>query len=257
MGLKLFFREYGKGDPIVILHGLFGISDNWTTFGKRMAENHHVFIPDQRNHGQSPHSSLIDYPSMAADLEEFLEDHDLREITLIGHSMGGKTAMQFALDNPGLLKKLIIVDISPRQYPPNVEHQQLLHAMLSVDLSVAQSRGDVEEQLKDKIKSQKLRQFIMKNVYWKDKQHLDWRLNLPGIDENLPHLMDKIESFTTFTKPTLFIRGGLSGYIQDTDTPLIKKLFPMAEVKTIPNAGHWVHADAPDEFYQIVNEFIH
>ncbi|MCX6252757.1 MAG: alpha/beta fold hydrolase [Bacteroidetes bacterium] len=255
MGIKLYFREYGEGDPIVILHGLFGISDNWTTFGKRNAERYHVLIPDQRNHGQSPHSHVFDYPSMAVDLEGFIEDLDLQDIILIGHSMGGKTAMRYALDNPERLKKLIIVDISPRKYPPNMEHLQVIHTMLSTDLSIG-SRRDVENQLKDKIKSQKLRQFIMKNLYWKDKDHLDWRLNLPGIDENLPLLLDKIEPASPFLKPTLFIRGGLSGYIQDMDIPLIKTLFPLAEVKTIPDAGHWVHAEAPEEFYHLVTEFL-
>jgi len=254
--MKLFYHEYGQGIPLIILHGLFGISDNWSTFGKSLKEKYHVYIPDMRNHGRSPRSPVFDFPSMTEDIKEFIDDLGLYNPILMGHSLGGKVAMLLALNNPGLLNKLIVVDVSPRKYTQNTEHLQLLNAMLSTDLSIAHSRSDVENQMKDKIKDQRLRQFIFKNIYWRDNDKLDWRLNLPVLNANLSLMFGGIESVTLFTKPTLFIRGGLSNYIRVNDIEIIRKNFPETVIKTLASAGHWVHADAPEEFYSIVIDFL-
>ena len=254
--MKLFYREYGQGIPFIILHGLFGISDNWSTFGKLLKDKYHVYIPDMRNHGRSPHSPVFDFPSMAEDIKEFIEELGLDDPILMGHSLGGKVAMLLALNNPGLLNKLIVVDVSPQAYTQNTEHLQLLNAMLSTDLSIAHSRSDVENQMKDKIKNQRLRQFILKNIYWKDNDKLDWRLNLPVVNANLPLILGGIESVALFTKPTLFIRGELSDYIKENDIEIIRKNFPEAIIKTLASAGHWAHADAPEEFYSTVTDFL-
>jgi pimeloyl-ACP methyl ester carboxylesterase len=254
--MKLFFRHFGTGSPVVILHGLFGLSDNWVTFGRRLGEHYSVYIPDLRNHGQSPHSKVFDFPSLENDLMEMVEENGLDNIFLIGHSLGGKTAMIFTIHHPDLVKKLVVADISLRKSPPDREHQQLLNSMINVDFSAAKSRSDVEKQLIERINSPKLRQFLLKNVYWRDRHSLDWRLNLHSINENLPAIFEEIKIPGMYSGPVLFIRGGLSDYILDSDLGDLKKKFPGAEVKTIANASHWVHADAPGEFYDLVKGFL-
>ena len=254
--MKLFYRHFGAGQPVIILHGLFGLSDNWVTFGRQLAEHYSVYIPDLRNHGQSPHSKVFDFPSLENDLAEMVDERGLEKIFLIGHSLGGKTAMFFTLHYPELVSKLVVVDISLRKSPPNREHQQLLNAMLSVDFTGARARSDVEKQLEAQVKSTKLRQFLMKNVYWRDRHSLDWRLNLGAINENLLSIFEGVDVSGVFPGPALFIRGGLSDYVRDTDIGDLKMKFPGAEVKTIANASHWVHADAPGEFFSLVKNFL-
>jgi len=254
--MKLFTRQFGTGYPVIILHGLFGLSDNWVTFGRQLAEQYSVYIPDLRNHGQSPHSSVFDFPSLEEDLLELVESLNTQSIYLLGHSLGGKTAMFFALHHPQLISKLIVVDISLRKSPPNREHQQLLHAMMGVDFSLAKTRSDVERQLAEEVPGLKLRQFLMKNVYWRDRHSLDWRLNLKAVNENLLSIFEGVAVDSTFDKPALFIRGGLSDYILDDDVEALKLKFPGSSVTTIANASHWVHADAPGEFFNIVKEFL-
>ena len=254
--MKLFCRQFGTGKPVVILHGLFGLSDNWVTFGRILGEHYAVYIPDLRNHGQSPHSSTFDFPSLEDDLMRLIEEFDLENIFLIGHSLGGKIAMYFSLHHPGLVRKLVVVDISLRKSPPDKEHQQLLDAMISVDFTMAKSRSDVDVQLKSTVKSEKLRQFLLKNVYWRDRYSLDWRLNLAAINQNLLSVFEGVEGEGIFSGPTLFVRGGLSDYIADADLPSLQMKFPGAEVKTIVNASHWVHADAPGEFLEVVRHFL-
>ena len=254
--MKLFFRTYGQGPPIIILHGLFGLSDNWVTIGKKLASNYTVYIPDLRNHGQSPHSPVFDFPSLEDDLLEFIETHELEKPVIIGHSLGGKTAMFFALHMPDHVGKLVVVDISLRKYPHNVEHQTLIDAMLHVDMDAATSRSDVEKQLIPLVSSPKLRQFLMKSVYWRETNRLGWRLNVKAINESLHAIFEGVDISGTFPGPALFVRGGLSTYVSDDDIELIKKKFPAAVVRTIPMASHWVHADAPGEFYDILSEFL-
>jgi len=254
--MKLFFRREGEGKPLVILHGLFGLSDNWMSFARMLASGFSVYVPDLRNHGRSAHSSVFDFYCMEDDLLEFLEDQHLPNIILMGHSLGGKISMNFALRHPGMVQKLIVVDISPRKYTSRKEHQNLIDAMQAVDFSVAKSRTDVDRQLSEHLADIKLRQFLMKNVYWRNRTVLDWRLNLKSINENLPAVSEGIDISGTYTGPALFIRGGLSSYIRDADVNGIKEKFPGAELVTIANASHWVQADAPGEFHEIVRKFL-
>jgi pimeloyl-ACP methyl ester carboxylesterase len=241
---------------MVILHGLFGISDNWMSIARILGERYTVYVPDLRNHGQSQHSAGFDFDVLADDLLELTEDYSLENPVLIGHSLGGKTAMYFTLQHPQSVKKLVVVDISLRKTPVNMEHQQLIDAMLKVDFSFCRSRSDVEKQLEVHVPSQRIRQFLLKSVYWRDRETLDWRLNLKSINENLSNLFDFPGMTGVYSGPTLFIRGGRSDYIRDPDMTEIKRKFPGALLKTLPDAGHWVHADSPGEFIEALNDFL-
>jgi esterase len=254
--MKLFCRQFGKGDPVMILHGLFGLSDNWVTFGRQLGEHYTVYIPDLRNHGQSPHSRVFDFPSLENDLAEMLDEIGVDQISLVGHSLGGKISMYYALHHPDLVKKLVVVDISLRKSPPDPEHQMLLNAMLAVDFCMARSRTDVDAQLKQQVQSSRLRQFLLKNVYWRDRDHMDWRPDLEAINENLLSIYEGVNDAGIYKGPALFIRGGLSEYIRDSDIAALEMKFPGAEVHTIANASHWVHADAPGEFFSVVKKFL-
>ena len=254
--MKLFFHDFGEGPPLIILHGLFGVSDNWVTIGRKLSEHFHVYIPDLRNHGHSPHSPVFDFPALEDDLLEFIETHELEKPVLMGHSLGGKTAMHFALHQPHIVEKLIVVDISLRKYPHNEEHQMLINAMLDADLAEARTRGDVEKLLARTIESRKLRQFVLKNIYWRERGKMGWRLNIKAINENLHAVFEGVTVSGEYGGPSLFIRGGLSKYVSDEDIETIKKKFPGSVVMTIAQATHWVHADAPGEFYEIVRDFL-
>lgn len=257
--MELFYRRYGKpGDqPLIILHGLFGISDNWVTFGRRIAdEGFDVIIPDQRNHGQSPHSDTFNYLAMTDDLLELIDFLDIDPPVLLGHSMGGKVAMRFALENQAMVKRLEIVDISLKAYGDRPHHRNIIKSMQSVDLSAIKSRGEAEQQLREKIREERIRQFLLKNLHWKDKDTLEWRINLDGIAANLNQMFDGIRTDEKFQKPSLFIRGGASDYILPEDYPKIRNNFPNAEILTIEHASHWVHAEAPEQFYQISSGFL-
>ena len=253
--MKLFCRQFGTGPPMVILHGLFGISDNWASIARALGEKYTVYVPDLRNHGQSPHSQVFDFNVMENDLLELTEESGLDRLVLMGHSLGGKIAMYFALHHPQKIKRLIIVDISLRRTGVNNEQQALLDAMQKVDFSMVHSRSDVERQLEVYVQSRRLRQFLLKNVYWRNNKTLDWRLNLPAINENLLNIFEGVQVSGKYTGPVLFIRGGNSGYITDEDLEELKNKFPGAVVKTIPKAGHWVHADSPGEFLKAVRAF--
>jgi len=254
--MKLYYREFGQGSPVIILHGLFGQSDNWVTIGRRIADQFHVFIPDQRNHGQSPHTTIHSFPAMADDLSGFIEELQIENPILIGHSMGGKVAMTYALENPLKVKKLAIVDISPRRYPERITHTQVISQMLSINLESLTSRSEVEKILQSRITDKRVQMFIMKNLYYKLHGKLAWRLNLDAINQSMDMLFDGIKSENCFSGPALFIRGGNSDYVHDTDIPLIKSLFPEASIKTISGASHWVHADAPEELCFILSSFL-
>ena len=255
--MKLNFKKFGTGQPLIILHGLFGSLDNWQTLGKQFAENFTVFLVDQRNHGQSPHSKEWNYEVMVDDLMELMKDENIENPIVIGHSMGGKTAMLFAVRNPGILRKLIVADMAPKYYEPH--HQQIIQALTAVDFDKVKSRKEVEEILFKYIKDLGTMQFLLKNIYWEDLENkiLGWRFNLEVISENIKTVGMAIpENKPAEHLPALFIRGGKSDYIQDKDKESIKKIFPLAEIKTIENAGHWVHAEAPAEFYNMVIQFI-
>jgi pimeloyl-ACP methyl ester carboxylesterase len=241
---------------MVILHGLFGISDNWVSIARELGDQYTVYVPDLRNHGQSQHSPVFDFPAMEDDLLEITEDFNLKKIILLGHSLGGKTAMYFTLHHPEMIRKLIVVDMSLRKATVNKEHQMLIDAMLKVDFTKASARSDVELQLASTIHSHRLRQFLLKNVYRRDKETFDWRLNLAAINENLLNIFEGVQASGKFEGPVLFIRGGRSEYIMEEDIAELTNKFPGALVKTIPEAGHWVHTDAPGEFLGIIRGFL-
>ena len=254
--MELFYRHFGSGQPLVILHGIFGISDNWVTIGKRLAEKFSVYIPDQRNHGQSPHSAAFDYHVLAADLEEFLDQHALEDPVIIGHSMGGKVAMRFAMDQPERLHRLVVVDISPRRYPPRPIHQAMLSAMLSVNFDAVRSRSEVASLLEVSVPNPRIRQFILKNLYRPEHGSLAWRPNLNAINEHLADIFEGFDSGIPYDGPALFVAGGRSDYITEEDHSLIRKLFPQASIEVIPEASHWVHADQPDALCALFSRFL-
>ncbi|MFC5270632.1 alpha/beta fold hydrolase [Adhaeribacter terreus] len=253
--MKLHFRTLGEGQPFVIMHGLFGTSDNWQTLGKRFSETHKVYLVDMRNHGRTEHSHEFNYQLMADDILEFVKQENLQNPIIMGHSMGGKAAMNFALQNPEMLERLIVVDIAPKAYP--VHHDQIIEGLKSVDLANLKSRNDADEQLKAYIDEPDVRMFLMKNLYRKEDNSFAWRVNLKAVDENIEKMGSEITSDSPFLKPTLFIRGGRSKYIKPQDEfDSICHLFPNVEIETIEEAGHWVHAEAPDKFYDIVMNFL-
>jgi esterase len=252
--MELFFRVHGEGTPVVILHGLFGSSDNWLTVSKPLAESHKVYLMDLRNHGRSPHSEHFDYNLMVTDLKDFFDQQNLNRVILIGHSMGGKVAMNFSQEFPGYVKKLIVVDISPRQYP--VHHDTILEALTSLDLRNLRSRQEADEHLQKFISEMDVRQFLLKNLYRNEKQEFLWRINLPVIDSNIEKIGDPVYKRQNYPGPVLFIRGGKSRYISDEDIDEISNYFTDFNLTTIEKAGHWVQAEAPAEFLAAVKGFI-
>ena len=253
--MKLNYKEMGHGKPLLILHGLFGTLDNWQTLAKRLAENFNIFLVDLRNHGRSPHAEEHDYDVMADDVLELIEDLQIPTPAIMGHSMGGKVAMKFALKYPTRLTKLIVVDIAPKAYPPH--HDEILDALQSVDLEKATSRKEIEDQLGQKIEDQEVRMFLLKNVYRKENNTYGWRMNLDALQKNYDNISAAITADVPFKKDTLFIKGGRSRYILPEDLyGSIEHLFTQVEVETIPGAGHWVHAEAPDQMYDLVTRFL-
>ncbi len=251
--MKLHFREYGNGRPMVILHGLFGSSDNWLTQAKLFAENYRVLTVDLRNHGLSPHDEAFDYSSMVDDLEEFFRDHDLSGAILIGHSMGGKAAMNFSISHPDAVGKLVIVDIAPRSY--DLEHYVIADGLASIPIDTISSRKEAEEHLATYVSDLGTRQFLLKNLQRMSEGGFSWKMNLPVIREKLANVGVDLISEGTFTKPTLFVRGGNSSYVLDTDIARIKEVFPKAEVQTM-DTGHWVQAEKPEEFVSLVTNWL-
>ena len=255
--MELFYREYGEGQAIIILHGLLGISDNWVGIARKLAkEGFRVLIPDQRNHGQSPHNPVINFYALTDDLSEFIEKKSLAMPVILGHSMGGKVAMRYSLENPGSVSRIIIADTSLRTYVRFNYHLNLIDAMLSVDFSLTSSRKEVEQALSEKIADERLVKFLMKNLYWKEKNLLAWRPDLQAISYHVEDMYDGVFYSTRFEKPALFVRGGKSDYILEEDYPAIYQSFPNALIKTIENGTHWVHADEPAAFYSLLLEFL-
>jgi pimeloyl-ACP methyl ester carboxylesterase len=254
--MQLHYTVEGSGRPLVILHGLFGSLDNWRAQAKELSRLFQVYRLDLRNHGNSPHSDVMDYPAMAEDLREFLSARGLASAFVLGHSMGGKAAMQFATAHPGMVEKLAVVDIAPRDYPP--EHEKIIRALLSVKLENFHSRPEVDAALSKKIPDAAVRRFLMKNLTRGDGSGLRWRMNLKAIEKNYRTLCKTIEPGRGpgFEKPACFIRGAQSNYLTETDHGRIVELFPQAVLVTVPNAGHWVHVDNPPEFAETVIEFL-
>ncbi len=251
--MKLFFRKTGEGSAIVILHGVFGSGDNLFTTAKTLAEKgYEVFLPDARNHGQSPRSEDFNYEVMAADLDELLTENEIKNPILIGHSMGGKTVMQFAANYSNFLK-IIVVDIAPRYYPTH--HNHILAGLNAIPIRDLKSRKEAEEIFSSYVSDLAETQFILKNLYRTD-EGFDWRINIPVIAKNIYQVGSEIPFSKPVVKPALFIRGGDSSYITDEDQIQIKNNFLNAEFVTIEGANHWVHATRPVEFIDNILQFI-
>lgn len=244
----------GSGPPLLILHGYFGMSDNWKALGNRFAENFEVHLIDQRNHGRSFHTDDFDYELLVEDLYDYIAFYNLENINIIGHSMGGKVAMLFSVTFPSLVSKLIVADIAPKYYKPHHEH--ILAALNAVNFNIHNSRKKVEEVLRLYIQEPGIIQFMLKNVYWKTKDKMDFRFNLHSLTVNNSEVGEALPSFTHFDGPTLFLRGEKSNYILPEDEALIKAHFFNANIKTIKNAGHWLHAENPIQFYDEVFSFL-
>jgi esterase len=253
--MQLNYKKVGEGVPLIILHGLFGSLDNWMGIAKTLGEHFEVYILDARNHGQSPHDNEFDYEVMADDLYEFIQEHQIINPIVLGHSMGGKTAMQFAMNYPDVLAKLIVADIAPKAYP--VHHRQIIDGLLSLDFNKIKSRAEADEELSKHISDLSVRQFLLKNLYWIEKEKLAWRFNLPVINQHIEIVGKGLNNIHSFLQPTLFIRGEKSNYILDSDVEEIKRIFPNSEVRTIANSGHWIHAEQPQAFMQIVSDFLY
>jgi esterase len=255
--MKLFYRKYGEGPPLIILHGLYGSSDNWVTIAKNLEQRFTIYLPDLRNHGQSPHSDIHDYDSMRDDIYELSVDLKLKKFFLAGHSMGGKTAISFALKWPEMINGLLIADISPfvnentSQSAYN-QHLTILNAMLSIDLSKIASRKEAEATIMEEIHSEKIKGFILKNLQRGPGNDFSWKLNTPSLLNNLDKIMQGIDRESGFSHqitgfPVIFLRGADSDYLPESDYKDIRKVFPAAEFTTAANAGHWIHSDRPDE----------
>jgi esterase len=250
--MKLHYRELGEGKPLVILHGLFGYSDNWQTHAKKLAEYYRVILVDLRNHGHSDWAEETSYELMAQDVYELCRELQLNNFILLGHSMGGKVAMHFAQQHEDLLEKLVIVDIGMKAYP--MHHEHILAGIHSVDLTNITARSQAEAQMSVHIDSEGVKQFLLKNLYWKEKGNLAWRMNVEVLEREMPNILAAVPDLSV-SIPTLFIRGALSNYILDEDITDIEDVFIDSEVVTIENAGHWVHAEAPSEFLDTLLSF--
>jgi esterase len=251
--MKLLFQEYGAGHPLLILHGFLGSLDNWHTLSKRFGQSWRVLAVDQRNHGRSPHSNVFTIDAMAGDLAELLDLRAIPSAFVLGHSMGGKTAMQFALTFPERVDKLIVVDIAPRSYPRL--HDEILDAMRSVKLTGIRSRQQVDDELSKKIREFALRQFLMKNLGRTERGTFFWRANLDVLNEHYDEIAQEIRADKPFLRPTLFLKSNRSSYIFESDTPAMAHLFPNMQIVGF-DTGHWIHAEAPDRFFEVVRSFL-
>ena len=252
--MKLHFQETGEGQSLIILHGLFGSSDNWLTVARELAADYKIYLADLRNHGDSPHSENFTYADMADDLAEFVHDQQIKDPVVIGHSMGGKAAMRFSTEHPELVKKLVVVDIAPRYYPPH--HQGILEGLKSIDTENIKSRKEADEALAKYVKELGVRQFLLKNLSRNEKGGYEWKMNLPVIDQKIENVGEGLSEDARFDKPVLFINGAKSDYIRKKEEELIFTIFPQATIETIQGAGHWVHAEKTEEFVALLRSFL-
>ncbi len=248
------FGEEETGTPLLVLHGLFGMLDNWGTFGKEMGELFPVHLMDLRNHGRSFHSEEMAHNDLAADILHYMDFHGIEKANLLGHSLGGKAVMQFAIKHPMRVGKLIVADISPKAYPPH--HQAIIKALESVDFEKLGSRGEVEAVLAEYIREKPVIQFLAKNLYWTEEKKLNWRFNLKTLSEKYNDFVGNAISYGVFLGDTLFLAGDRSNYILPQDEFQIKQQFPHSKIIKVANAGHWLQADNPVDFTKYVQEFL-
>jgi esterase len=253
--MDLHCDTLGTGPDLVILHGLFGSGDNWRSIAKALSDRYRLHLLDLPNHGRSPWIRQQSYPALAQAVTEWMTAHDIHQGTLIGHSMGGKVAMQMALNStdPGF-NKLVIVDIAPREYPPH--HQDIFRALTNIDLSGHTSRSSVDEALQDGIENAGIRQFILKSLYRNEDNQLAWRFNLDALQQQYQPIANSPDFAHSFTGPTLFIKGMNSHYIKADDEAAITERFPNATAKIIEGAGHWPHAEKPTAFLKVLERFL-
>ena len=253
--MRLHANVFGEGKPFIILHGFLGMGDNWKTLGKKISEQgYQVHLIDQRNHGRSGHSDLFNYDVMANDLNEYCEFHNLKDINLLGHSMGGKTVMLFATKFSNRIDHLMVADIGPKYYP--LHHQDILDGLSALDFEVLKSRGSVDQELSAYVPDMGVRMFLLKNLYWKEKGVLGLRLNLNSLIKNASEIGVELRENLVYHGETLFLKGEKSNYIIEDDLVRIERQFPKSEVKEISSAGHWLHAENPNEFLHEVLEFV-
>ena len=250
----LHSKILGTGTPLLILHGFLGMGDNWKTLGNEFANDFQVHLIDQRNHGRSFHSNDFSYELMAKDLKHYCDYHNITNCYIIGHSMGGKTAMLFAIENPLLVEKLIVADIAPKIYPAH--HQYILKALQEVNFDEHNTRSSIEEVLQKYIQEKGVIQFLMKNVHRTKKTSLNYRFNLEVLYNKYEEVVKSNLPNKPFSKPTLFLKGSKSNYIDASDEIAIKSYFPMGKILEISNSGHWLHAENPKEFYSTVMNFL-
>ena len=249
----LYHKIYGEGDPVVIIHGLFGMSDNWSTFAKKLAETHMVILVDVRNHGRSPHFDDFTYQNAAEDIVHLLQENWIYRASIIGHSMGGKIAVQIAADHPDMVEKLIVVDIVPVTY--NGGHEKIISALKHVDLDNMKSRGQVEKILKGDLKDLGVVRFLLKNLSRKKEGGFRWKMNLPVLEKAYLDILD--QPYIDFVDiPTLFIKGDKSDYIKLEDKDILDNLFENYRLITIADAGHWIHVDQPEKLYSTIIAFL-
>lgn len=263
--MELYYKKEGTGPVLVVVHGLYGSSDNWLNIGKRLAKRYTVYLIDQRNHGRSPFADTHTYNDMRNDLHDFFVQHNIEKATVLGHSMGGKTAMWFAADYPEKVEKLVIADIAPKDYmllkndSQFYLHQNILLAMQEIDFTQIKSRSDVDDVMAEKIDDERIRQFLLKNVA-RDKKtkRYYWRLNAEVLYNHLDEIVSGVnrrwldDRFPITAYPVIFIRGLKSHYILPEDEALIKEIYPDSRIIDIPEAGHWLHAERPKEFMKAV-----
>ncbi len=251
----LHATQFGSGQPLLILHGFLGMSDNWKTFAKNISNSgFEVHLIDQRNHGRSFHSPEFSYDLMADDLERYSAHYGLNKFHLLGHSMGGKTAMYYAAKYSNRVEKLVIADIAPKYYPPH--HQQILKGLSALDFNTIPSRLQADEALSTFVTEKGVRQFLLKNLYWETKDRLGLRANISVLSQKAEAVGEALPSSYLFHGPTLFLKGEKSDYITDEDSSLLKQHFPYTTLETIQNAGHWLHAENPVQFYEITRRFL-
>lgn len=253
--MKLHANIEGDGFPLFILHGFLGMGDNWKTLSKEYADaGFQVHLIDQRNHGRSPHSSEFNYTVLAEDVKQYAEEHQISKLSIIGHSMGGKTAMQLACKHPDLIEKLLVADIAPKYYQPH--HQQILEGLTRLDEAEISSRKDADHILSDFINEQGIRMFLLKNLYRKEKNKYGLRVNLKALKANIEEVGKALDENLQFKGKTLFLKGGASNYIKSDDVALIEKHFPQAKVEAIQDAGHWLHAEQKNAFFEASLAFL-
>jgi len=250
--MNLYHQSQGSGQPLIILHGLFGSSDNWRGLAKKLAAHAQVISIDLRNHGQSPHSEKISYGDMASDVVKLIKALGLTQVDVIGHSIGGKVAMTLAARAPEVIRRLVIVDMAPKRYSDN--HSNIFEKLLALDLSQVNKRSEADKALAITIKDKAIRQFLLMNLIVSDGR-TQWRINLQGLSDNYSQLLKPVCQEVVIDKPTLFLRGGLSNYIEGGDEVMIKEIFTNVDITTIEQSGHWIHAEFPALFLTTVSSF--